>query len=332
MDRDGGIMVAAVMEEPLAPLVIRSVPLPVPGKGEVLVKMEAAPLNPSDLSMLRGGYAVKPLYPYIPGIEGSGTVVGHGGGLLARIRMGRRVACTSSPGGGGTWAGYMVTDAAKTIPLPGDTTFEEGACMIVNPLTAVAFLRILKNGGYSAAVNSAAASALGRMLIRLLKKEKIPLINIVRRESQVTLLKEAGAEYVLVSSSPGFEDKFVALTARLKADIILDAVGGSLAGTLLANSPPGTRLVSYASLSGESIPVNPKELLQNNKSLTGFYLATWLGSQKLTSTLADISKAKKMLSNELSTEISGIMPLSDINNAIKQYSENMTTGKIIITP
>jgi NADPH:quinone reductase-like Zn-dependent oxidoreductase len=332
MDKNGGKMVAAVMEEPMAPLVIRSVPVPVPGKGEVLVKMEAAPLNPSDLSMLKGGYAVKPQYPYIPGIEGSGTVVGHGGGLLARFRMGRRVACTSSPGRGGTWAGYMVTDAAKTIPLPGNTTFTEGACMIVNPLTAVAFLRILRTGGYRAAVNTAAASALGRMLIRLLNREKIPLINIVRRESQVSLLKEAGAEYVLATSSPDFEEKYVALTRQLKADIILDAVGGSLAALLLAKSVPGTRLVSYASLSGDDIPVNPRELLQNNKSLTGFYLATWLGSQRLTSTLADISKAKKMLSKELSTEISDIMPLSGINNAIAQYRENMTTGKIIITP
>jgi NADPH:quinone reductase-like Zn-dependent oxidoreductase len=332
MEREAGKMIAAVMEEPLAPLVIRRVPLPVPGKGEVLVKMEAAPLNPSDLSMLTGGYAVKPRYPYIPGIEGSGTVVGHGGGLLARIRMGRRVACTSSPGGGGTWAGFMVTDAAKTIPLSRDTTFEEGACMIVNPLTAVAFLRILKTGGYSAAVNTAAASALGKMLIRLLKRENLPLINIVRREEQITMLKEAGAEYVLVSTSPGFEEKFASLAEKLKADIILDAVGGSLAGTLISNSPTGTRLVSYASLSGDNIPVDPKELLQNKKSLSGFYLATWLGSQKLTSTLTDISRAKRMLSKELSTEISTTMPLSDINIAIAQYRENMTTGKIIIKP
>jgi NADPH:quinone reductase-like Zn-dependent oxidoreductase len=332
MEETAGKMVAAVMVEPMAPLVIRRVPIPVPGKGEVLVKMEASPLNPSDLSMLTGGYAVKPRYPYIPGIEGSGTVVGHGGGLLARIRMGRRVACTSSPSGGGTWAGYMVTDAAKTIPLPNETTFEEGACMIVNPLTAVAFLRMLKTGGYRAAVNTAAASALGRMLIRLLKSENLPLINIVRRESQVAMLKEEGAEFVLVSSSQGFEEKFASLTEKLKADIILDAVGGSLAGTLISNSPTGTRLVSYASLSGENIPVDPKDLLQNRKSLTGFYLATWLGSQKLTSTLSDISKAKKMLSHELSTEISTIMPLSDINKAIEQYRENMTSGKIIIKP
>ncbi|MFN2380525.1 MAG: alcohol dehydrogenase catalytic domain-containing protein [Bacteroidales bacterium] len=332
MEMFTGNMVAAMMEEPMAPLVVRNMPVPVPGKGEVLIKMEAAALNPSDLSMLTGGYAVKPRYPFIPGIEGSGTVVGHGGGLLARLRMGRRVACTSSPGGGGTWAGYMVTSAAKTIPLPTETTFEEGASLIVNPMTVVAFLRILKGGRYRAAVNTAAASALGKMLIRLLKREKLPLINIVRRTNQVATLEEAGAEYILVSSSPGFEEKFASLAERLEADIILDAVGGSLAGTLISKAPPGTRFISYASLSGDNISIDPKELLQQNKSAGGFYLATWLASQSLTSTLSDISKVKRMISSELATEVSASMPLSDINKAVTEYRKQMTRGKIIIKP
>ena len=325
-------MMASVMEEPLAPLVFREMPLPVPGKGEVLVKIEAAPVNPSDLSLLSGSYAVKPAYPYIPGIEGSGTVVGHGKGLLARLRMGKRVACTSSPGNGGTWAEYMVTSAGKTVPLPQGISFAEGASTLVNPLTALAFLRIIREGKYKSAVNTAAASALGKMMIRLLKKEKIPLINIVRREGQADALRAAGAEYVLDSSAPDFAEEFSSLSNKLDSRIVLDSVGGTLASMLISTSPNGTRLISYASLSGDNISVDPKELLQQNKSVSGFYLGTWLSSQKLIATLKDIAKVKKLISSELSTEISSRVPLSDINIAIKQYKENMTAGKIILIP
>ena len=332
MKTDKKLMMAAVMEEPKAPLVYREMALPTPGRGEVLVKIEAAPVNPSDLSMLSGSYAVKPIYPFIPGIEGSGRVVGHGAGLLARLRMGKRVACTSSPGSGGTWAEYMVTSADKTVTLAHDTAFAEGASSLVNPMTALAFLRIIKRGRYKSAVNTAAASALGKMMIRILKKENISLINIVRRESQADTLRDAGAEFVLISTSPDFSEEFSSLANKLDSKLILDSVGGALASLLISKSPPGTRLLSYASLSGDNISIDPRELLQQNKSVSGFYLATWLDSQKLTSTLRDLAKVKKMISSELTTEISLQVPLSDINHAIKQYRENMTAGKIILIP
>lgn len=325
-------MMAAIMEEPLTPLAFREMPLPVPGRGEVLVKIEAAPVNPSDLSMLSGSYSVKPNYPYIPGIEGSGTVVGHGKGLLARLRMGKRVACTSSSGRGGTWAEYMVTSADKTVPLPHDISFAEGASSIVNPLTALAFLKIIREGRFKSVVNTAAASALGKMMVRLLKREKITLINIVRRENQVDILRDAGAEYVLVSSAPDFAEEFSNLSNKLNSKIILDSVGGALASLLISESPPGTRLISYASLSGDNISIDPKELLQQNKSVSGFYLGRWLSTQKLTATLKNIAMVKRLISSELSTKIAARMPLSDINNAIKQYRENLTTGKIILIP
>ena len=104
--------------EPGAKLVIETIPIPQPGQGEVLVKMHASPVNPSDLTLLQGNYLARN-YPFTPGLEGSGVVVKSGGGFLAGLRVGKKVACSPNPEGDGTWAEYMITSAMRTILLPG---------------------------------------------------------------------------------------------------------------------------------------------------------------------------------------------------------------------
>src|SRR5690606_38019070 len=110
-----------------------------PGPGEVLVKMHAAPINPSDLAFLKGGYGIKRPFPTVPGFEGSGTVVAAGKGLLPKLWMGKTVACAASPKYNGTWAEYMVTGAGSCVPLSKNVSLDQGAMMFVNPMTALAF-------------------------------------------------------------------------------------------------------------------------------------------------------------------------------------------------
>ena len=150
-------------------LTVAEVPVQRPGPGEVLVKVFASPVNPSDLAFITGNYGIKKALPATPGFEGSGTVVATGSGMMARVMTGRRVACAAADpkSTGGMWAGYIVTSAQFCVPLSKRVDLEQGATMLVNPLTAWALVGEARRGRHRAIVQTAAASALGRMVVRL---------------------------------------------------------------------------------------------------------------------------------------------------------------------
>lgn len=310
-------------------LVLESVPVPQPGPGEVLIKMHASPINPSDLSLLKGNYLARK-YPYIPGLEGSGRVVGAGGGLLPGMRIGKRVACTTDSEGDGTWAEYMKTPVMRTIPLPHGLSSEQGAMMLVNPMTAMAFLYMVKKGKYRAIVNNAAASTLGKMLIRLTNQYGTPLINIVRREEQVTELLDLGAVHVLNSEKTSFESELRQLSSDLGANLFLDAVTGRQTSLLLRAAPKGTTLIAYARLSGDPIIADPGNLIKEEKKIIGFQLNNWLNNKSITFKIRFIGKVKKHMSDSLSSHINRRMPLDEVEEAVSYYRKNMSMGKIIL--
>jgi NADPH:quinone reductase-like Zn-dependent oxidoreductase len=217
-------MMQSVLIEPNgAPITVRSIPVPRPGPGQVLIRMAAAPINPSDLGFLRGPYGFQKPLPVVPGLEGSGTVAAAGSGILPHLLVGRRVACSARSGG--TWAEYLTTPATFCFPLPKKLPLDQGAMLIVNPMTALAFFEIAKRDKHAAIVNNAAASALGRMILRLGHLYNIPIINIVRRQDQVELMRSLGGKYALNSSNPDFHAQLHKLSSRLKAT--LSRSGGS---------------------------------------------------------------------------------------------------------
>lgn len=187
-------MNAVVLDSYGGPNALRVVkrPVPKPGANEVLVKVAASPINPSDLVFLEGLYGFKKPTPVVPGFEGSGTVIGAGKGLMGKFLMGKRVACVSQDAGDGVWAEYMVTPVSYALPLHASVSLEQGAMSVVNPLMAVALLELAKVKKHRSVVQTAAASTLGQMILRLFNSENISVINIVRREEQVRLLKEQG--------------------------------------------------------------------------------------------------------------------------------------------
>src|SRR6516225_7449636 len=168
-------------------LTVAEVPVPRPGPGEVLVKVFASPVNPSDLTFITGNYGFRKLLPATPGFEGSGTVVETGSGMMAKFMKGRRVACAvaDAKSTGGMWAEYIVTSAQFCGPLSKRVEMEHAATMLVNPLTAWALVDEARREGHRAAVQTAAASALGKMVIRLGQRFHLPVINVVRRAEQV---------------------------------------------------------------------------------------------------------------------------------------------------
>jgi len=154
------------------------------------VKIIAAPLNPSDLAFLDGGYQSAKKLPTTPGFEGAGVVVESGGGLMGWSMVGKNVAVSVQSGSTGTYGQYAIVNVMEAMTLPNEITLEQGSMSFVNPLTALAMLDKTKTGGHKAIIHTAAASSLGRMLNRIFAPEEIPIINVVRKEEQVEILKK----------------------------------------------------------------------------------------------------------------------------------------------
>lgn len=251
-----GVM-STVTADSRVELALHETPVPVPGPHEVLVRIEAAPINPSDLGMLFAGadltkvttdgvtISTGPLGPIasvtlgpgafravaarvgVPtpvGNEGGGVVVAAGDSPEAQTLIGRTVGVL----GGGMYAQYRCLPASAVLPLPDGVTPAEGAACFVNPLTALGMVETMRAEGHTALVHTAAASNLGQMLNRICRADGIGLVNIVRRPEQVELLRSQGAEYVCDSSAPSFEADLTAALASTGATIAFDATGGGL--------------------------------------------------------------------------------------------------------
>ncbi len=234
------------------------VPTPPPGPDEVVVRLQAAPINPSDIGLLFGaadmatarasGTAERPvLTATVPerlrkamagrleqsmpvGNEGAGVVVGAGSSAAAQALMGQTVAAL----GGAMYSQYRTLPLAQCMALPPGTTAAEGASAFVNPLTALGMVETMKREGHTALVHTAAASNLGQMLNRICISDGIKLVNIVRKPEQVAQLRALGAQHVCDSSSPDFLAELTEALAVTGATLAFDAIGGGkLAGQIL---------------------------------------------------------------------------------------------------
>ncbi len=325
-------MQAVKLERPGGPLIVGTVKVPRPRDGEVLVKMAAAPVNPSDFQRIRSVTKEEDLHSFIPGIEGSGTIVSAGKGLLPRLWLGKRVACSSLNPASGTWAEYMVTKASYCFPIPEAISDEQGSMLLVNPMTAVAFFDIILREKHTAIVNSAAAGALGRMIMILGKKHNISVINVVRNQSQADQLQKNGARYVLKNTDVDFIDQLRSMTHVLNATLALDPVTGIYTQQLLDNLPYGSTVIVYGNLSASDQGTTLRPLLLENKKLHGFYLANWMKDNGLLKTITNLNKVKRLLKNDLTVTVQGRFPLDKAQIAADTYLNNMTAGKVLLIP
>lgn len=231
-------------------LFLDTVEVPEPGPGEVLVRVEATPINPSDIGLLLAGADVSAAVwsgsadrPVVTaplpaaamraakgrigiampvGNEGAGTVVAAGSSAAAGALLGKTVAVA----GGAMYAQYRCVNAALCLELPPGTPAVDGASSFVNPMTALGMVETMRLENHSALVHTAAASNLGQMLSRLCIADQVPLVNIVRRREQADLLRSAGASHVCDSTSPAFMDELTAALTETGATLAFDAIGG----------------------------------------------------------------------------------------------------------
>ena len=306
---------------------LKSVPVPQAVKGQVLVKMAAAPVNPSDLAVITNRSGRGREYPFPIGREGSGTVVASGGGLLANRLLGKRVAVAAT---GGAWADYNLVRAAHCLPLPGNVSLEQGSMALINPVTAVALLDIARTGRHRAVVSTAAAGQLGRMIHRLFEKKGVAVLHIVRREEQAELLKEMGARNVLVSATPEFNRDLENQSRTLKATLFLDAVGGQLTGQLMEAAPAGSTILIYGWLSGETLNFRPGRLINDRIRIEGFFLGTWFRKTAPLKVLRLSRKALSLLESDLRTEVGHKFLLSEVVSAVENALAHATEGKSLL--
>jgi NADPH:quinone reductase-like Zn-dependent oxidoreductase len=307
------------------------VPVPQPAAGQVLVRVAAAPINPSDQMFLRGLYGVKRALPTVPGFEGSGTVVA-AGSLPAKLLVGRRVGFTPSTGADGTWAEYVVVPAMQCLPLLPRISNEQGSMLFVNPFSAWAMMELARRGKHQALVQSAAASALGRMLMKLALKEKLPLVNVVRRAEQEQLLRQAGAEHVVNSSEPEFEERLRIKCHELGVTLAFDAVAGPMTGQLAQALVDGGTVIVYGGLSEQESRITPQELIFRHKKIEGFWLADFFGKGFGRDQLRALASVPLLVGKDFETPIRARMPLESAAEALRLASSDMTAGKVLFTP
>ena len=328
------MMKAVVLDEyaGAAGLRVADLPTPQPTRGEVLIEVAATPINPSDLAFLDGNYSPRPPVPAYPGLEGSGTVVRAGPGIMGRYLTGKRVAFVAGGGGGGAWAEYVKVPSRLALPLDGDVTLEAGAMSVVNPMTALAFLEIAHSGNHRSVLNTGAAGALGQMVDRLLTSAGIRVINIVRRPAQVDELTRHGANLVLDTSSPDFDAELHFVCKQEGARLAFDAVAGEQTGRLLAAMPGEATVIVYGGLSEQPVRAEIGDLIFEGKTVTGFWLTRWLPEKNMVQSVRLWRRVQRLIGRELRSEIRSRYPLESVGDAVTDYESDMSSGKVLLTP
>ena len=245
-------MISTVSDAGELRLELVETPIPTPKENEVLIKIEATPINPSDQGVMFGmsdisaaktsgtgkdtvlsvpvseqGLRVMKArvgQPLAVGNEGAGTVVATGSSDLAKSLSGKIVAVM----GGSMYSQYRCVEASACLPLLDGHTAKDGASCFVNPLTALSMIETMKLEGHTALVHTAAASNLGQMLVRICKSDGVELVNIVRKEEQAKLLRDMGAKYVVNSSADSFMADLTDAIHATGATLAFDATGGGM--------------------------------------------------------------------------------------------------------
>ncbi|MCB2220320.1 MAG: zinc-binding dehydrogenase [Bacteroidetes bacterium] len=311
-------------------LKIEEIDIPELRSDDVLIRLEAAPCNPSDIAFLRGGYnIVKPL-PAVPGFEGTGEVVDTGEN--ARNLLGKKVSCFSQDDADGTWAEYFRVKASDCIVLKKGMEMEQAACLSINPLTAIGLFAMVEQAGNPSFIVNAAGGQVPDFMRMMAAEKGIEVINIVRRPEQVAHLKSEGQQWVLNNTDDYFTEQFKEACNNLKPAFAFDAVAGDMAGQLLNCMPGGATLVVYGGLSGQAVSgLDPMGLIFRHKKVMGFNLNDWIAGmdretfQQYTDFVQD-----QFIRGKFKTTIQGHYKLEEVVTGIRTYIKSMSSGKILL--
>ena len=303
-------------------LQVETVPTPAPRSGEVLIKVVAASVNPSDYgSWFQSSSSA---YPMPIGKEGCGIVVANGGWGLSvssyRFPVGTKVGFICTDSTHGSYAEYVAINATTAVfAMPEHVPIEDCASFFVNPYTAVGIIDTAQRAAAAknksttstklAIVHTAAASLLGQMLIKLarIKQEEegiaIDIINVVGRQEQKELLEQMGAKHIIVTSGNDdvglWKAELKAKVQELGATCAFDAVSGDMTGHIMDCMPHRGIVYLYGSLSGNVNGINPLDLIYRKKQLKSFYLSSWIQEGGWMSMIPRMMYANKLVNSGL---------------------------------
>ena len=316
--------------EPGDVLRLREVPTPRPGRGQVRVRMIASPINPSDLLVVRGRYGVLPALPATPGFEGVGVVDEVGPGLLGWLVKGKRVTVINDKGG--NWAEYAVIPARQARPVPADLPDEQVASFFVNPATALAMVRhVLQIPRGAWLLQSAAGSALGRMIIKLARHDGIRTLNVVRRREAIEELKALGADAVIATTDGPIEEQVRRIVGAAGIPFAIDPVGGETGTALVESLSADGRLLVYGTLSNEPLRIDPRRMIAGRRIVEGFWLGHWMRGRSIPQSLGLFREiAAQIRTGILSTEPGISIPPADFAAAISAAEAPGRRGKVLL--
>lgn len=307
--------------------------VPEPGPRQVLLKVKLASVNPSDVMFVKGLYGQPRKQGQPAGFEGVGEVVAAGDDPAAAALVGQRVAFATGLSNWGSWAEYAVAEAAACIPLMPALRDEDGAAMIVNPLTALAMFGIVKEEGEKAFIVTAGASQLCKLMFAVARDEGYRPIAIVRRDDQIDLLKEHGATHVLNATAASFGSDLAAICREEKPRIFLDAVSGPVASTVFNAMGKGARWIIYGRLDPtDTVIQEPGQMIFMDKKIEGFWLTQWMRSGGPERRLAAVMEAQQRFADgRWKTDVTAVVPLAE---AMERVADELAVpnGKVFIAP
>jgi len=314
--------------EPSSVIELNTVSEPALGQEDVLISMEAAPLNPSDFLFVRGMYGIRPAFPSPVGAEGAGRVVKIGSKVDLALQ-GKRVLILPTYEQG-TWADQVVAPVRNIVPISDEADPLQLSMIGINPATAYLLLNryvSLMPGDWIG--QTAANSAMGQYIIALAKLAGVKTLNVVRREEAAEQVRQWGGDRVVLQGDNLQKDIEEALGGK-QLSLVLDTVGGTPVGELAKSLKHGGSIVVYALQGGQFPAISPRDLIYRDLSLHGFWLINWIRNAPRTEIREIYQKLGDLVADgSLFAAVEHVYPLEQFKEAFEQSLKSNRTGKIL---
>src|ERR1700757_4662342 len=314
--------------EPSDVIELNTVAEPALGKDDVLISMEAAPINPSDFLFVRGIYGVRAAFPSPVGAEGVGRVAKIGSKVDAALQ-GKRVLILPTYEQG-TWADEVVVPVRNLVPMSNEADPQQLSMIGINPATAYLLLNryvSLMPGDWIG--QTAANAAMGQYIIALAKLAGVKTVNVVRREEAAEQVRQWGGDRVVVQGDNLQKDIEEALDGK-KLRLVLDTVGGAAVGELAKSLKAGGSIVVYGLQGGQFPAISPKDSIYRGLSLHGFWLINWIRNAPRTEIQEIYQKLGDLVADgSLSAAVDHVYPLDQFKEAFKQSLQSNRSGKVL---
>src|ERR1700686_3290581 len=314
--------------EPSDVIELNTISEPALGQEDVLISMEAAPVNPSDFLFVRGIYGIQPVFPSPVGAEGVGRVTKIGSKVDVALR-GKRVLIIPTYEQG-TWADEVVVPVRNIVPMSDEADPLQLSMIGINPATAYVLLNryvSLMPGDWIG--QTAANSAMGHYIIALAKLAGVKTLNVVRREEAAEQVRQWGGDRVVLQGDNLHQDIETALDGK-KLSLVLDILGGSPVGNLAKSLKSDGSIVVFAMQSGQFPVISPKDLIYRGLSLHGFWLINWIRNAPRTEIQEIYQKLGDLVADgSLSATVEHVYPVHQFKEAFKQSLRSNRSGKIL---